>query len=263
MAELKDLFVIYEGLTPEKKTEEKPKEDLSRWRNLMWLLNNKPVKQKKEETEYDIVSEVPGTKKEEKKEPVYDPNQIIKPTDSDYVLQRLGDLERVGDTDLHINASTLKTRALKNDFVSHLESGMIRRGIQDDYTKNMLISIAGRESSYNPNANNGSAVGWFQFMDATRAGLGNKMSREEFINNKTVQIDLALDLFPQLINTLEHWKSEYGTTHIQNLGLTDDQLLHGMWWRPESVKNFIITGQDDFTDDQGNTLFSILEKGKL
>jgi hypothetical protein len=38
---------------------------------------------------------------------------------------------------------------------------MIRRGIQDDYTKNMLISIAGRESSYNPNANNGSAVGWF------------------------------------------------------------------------------------------------------
>jgi hypothetical protein len=44
MAELKDLFVIYEGLAPEKKTEEKPKEDLSRWRNLMWLLNNKPVK---------------------------------------------------------------------------------------------------------------------------------------------------------------------------------------------------------------------------
>lgn len=262
MAELKDLFVIYEGLAPEKKTEEKPKEDLSRWRNLMWLLNNKPVKQKKEETEYSIVSEIPGTKKI-KKEPVYDPSQVIKPGDPDYILLNQGVLERVGDTNTYTNATELKTKALQKDFISHLDSGMARRGIQDDYLRNMLISIAGRESSYNPNANNGSAVGWFQFMDATRAGLGNKMSKEEFINNKTVQIDLALDLFPQLINTLEYWKSKYGTTHIQNLDLTDDQLLHGMWWRPESVKNFMMTGQDDFTDEQGNTLFSILEKGKV
>lgn len=157
MAELKDLFVVYEGLAPEKKTEEKPKEDLSRWRNLMWLLNNKPVKQKKEETEYDIVSEIPGTKKI-KKEPVYDPSQIIKPGDLDYVPVNQGVLERVGDSNTYTNATELKTRALQKDFISHLDSGMARRGIQDDYLRNMLISIAGRESSYNPNANNGSAV---------------------------------------------------------------------------------------------------------
>lgn len=256
MAELKDLFVVYEGLAPKKKSEEQPKEDFSRWKNLIWLLNNKPVKQKKEEIEYNIISEVPGTNK---KEPVYDSSQIIKPGDADYIEYHQEPLERIGDTNSYATASAMKTRALRNDFILHLDKRMAKRGIQDSYLRDMLIRIAGNESTYDSNADNGSAIGWFQFMDDTRAGLGNTMSRQEFINNKTAQIDLALDLFPQLINTLNQWRNKYGTKYIDNL--TDDQLLYGMWWRPQSVLNVITTGSDDFIDSQGTTLSDVLKKG--
>lgn len=141
MAELKDLFVIYEGLTPEKKTEEKPKEDLSRWRNLMWLLNNKPVKQKKEETEYDIVSEIPGVKKEEKKEPVYDPSQIIKPGDADYIYAKPDTIYRIGDTSTYMALPKNYTPEQK-EWAKIMIDGYRRYGLSDNAIKNLLAKNA-------------------------------------------------------------------------------------------------------------------------
>lgn len=145
MAELKDLFVVYEGLAPKKKSEEQPKEDFSRWKNLIWLLNNKPVKQKKEETKYDIVSEVPGTKKEEKKkekkEPIYDPSQIIKPGDPDYVPIKPNNLRRVGDTNTYVALPSNYTEEQK-EWARIMIEGYRRYGLNDNAIKNLLAKNA-------------------------------------------------------------------------------------------------------------------------
>lgn len=139
MAELKDLFVVYEGLAPKKKSEEQPKEDLSRWKNLIWLLNNKPTKQEKEETKYDIISEVPGTNKV-KKEPVYDSSQIIKPGDADYIYKQ-DDLYRVGDTNTYTALPKNYTPEQK-EWARMMIEGYRRYGLSDNAIKNLLAKNA-------------------------------------------------------------------------------------------------------------------------
>ena len=140
MAELKDLFVVYEGLAPKKKSEEQSKEDFSRWKNLIWLLNNKPVKKEKEETEYNIISEVPGTKKEEKKEPVYDSSQVIKPGDADYIYKQ-DDLYRVGDTNTYTALPKNYTPEQK-EWARMMIEGYRRHGLSDNAIKNLLAKNA-------------------------------------------------------------------------------------------------------------------------
>lgn len=139
MAELKDLFVIYEGLAPKKKTKEDSKEDLSRWRNLMWLLNNRPIAQKKEEPEYDIISEFPGTKKI-KEEPVYDPSLILTPDDPDYVPIQ-DDLYRAGDTYTYTALPKNYTPEQK-EWARIMIDGYKRHGLSDNAIKNLLAKNA-------------------------------------------------------------------------------------------------------------------------
>lgn len=122
--------------------------------------------------------------------------------------------------------------------------------------RDVLTQIAGLESSYKPAAKNSksSALGWFQFLDGTRRDYDNS-SREDFANNYDLQFDVASKHMDSIMKQLEPYKNQ-----IKERGLTDLQAAYGMWWRPKSMKNYLMTGKDDYVNaGDGMTITKILE----
>lgn len=122
--------------------------------------------------------------------------------------------------------------------------------------KDILISIAGLESAYKQDVANkiSSALGWFQFVDSTRANY-TKASRQEFASNPDIQFDVASRHIDDIMKQVSPYKNR-----AKELGLTDLQLVYGMWWRPKSMINYLKTGSDDYVNPGDNaTLQKILK----
>lgn len=113
-----------------------------------------------------------------------------------------------------------------------------------------LAAIAKAESGGNPYAKNpkSTASGMFQFTDATKKQYGYDDSIEG-------QMAAASRLYDDRSAQLKKYIQKYG-----DRGLTWKQLMYGMWWRPQSVYNFLANGSDNFTDADGMTLKKIFAK---
>ena len=129
----------------------------------------------------------------------------------------------------------------------------------DAYTRDILTSIANMESAFDqdaPNESGSSALGWFQFIDGTRSKY-DKSNRQDFASNPQKQITAAVAHYKDLEKSLKPLQAA-----IDRKNLTPLQAMYGMWWRPESFKNYVLKGQDNFVGKDGMTIEKILEKAK-
>lgn len=164
------------------------------------------------------------------------------------------------NTSSHLPSYTIRARKVSNGdnyntFITAYNE-YLKQNPQYSKYKDLLTSIAGLESSYNPSAKNkgSSALGWFQFLDSTRSDYDTS-SREDFANNYNLQFDVASRHIDHLMKQVEPYKNK-----AKELGLTDLQTIYGMWWRPGSMLNYLETGKDDYINESdGMTLSKILE----
>ena len=54
--------------------------------------------------------------------------------------------------------------------------------------------------------------------------------------------------------------SIFGDQKYGTRGKTEAQLMYGMWFRPQSVLNYLQTGKDNYKDKQGTSLDRIFSK---
>lgn len=122
--------------------------------------------------------------------------------------------------------------------------------IDDPIKKKILLKIAQKESNFNPQAKNpkSSASGLFGFINASKKKYGYGDSIAEQVLGASKYYDDFNKKLMQYINT-------YG-----DRGLTDTQLMYGMWFRPKSLLNYLKTGNDSYTDAQGTELNKIFSK---
>lgn len=122
--------------------------------------------------------------------------------------------------------------------------------ISDNTKKEVLLRIAYNESSYDPLAKNpkSTASGLFGFLDSTKRKYGYGQTIDE-------QVAGASKLYDDNKKILSLYTSKYGTR-----GKTEAQLMYGMWFRPQSVLNYLKTGKDDYKDKQGTSLTEIFNK---
>lgn len=124
--------------------------------------------------------------------------------------------------------------------------------VKDTNKKNILVKIAEKESSFNPNAKNpkSSASGLFGFIDSTKKAYG-------YGNTIDAQVDGASKYYDVLEKQVDGWVNQYG-----NRGKTKVQLMYAAWFRPQSLKNFLANGSDNYKDAQGSSIESIMNKVK-
>lgn len=129
---------------------------------------------------------------------------------------------------------------------------------QDISYRDMLTNLAAMESSFDQYAKNpwSTALGYFQFVDKTRLHY-NTMSREQFANDPQEQIRVAVAHLKDLKKDIQR---NVSSDIITNSGLTPLQLIYGMWWRPQSMYNYLKTGTDNFQTKDGMNIKRILEK---
>lgn len=138
---------------------------------------------------------------------------------------------------------------------SHKDNGLT----QKDW--DLLEGIVGLESTYDLNADNkltgeNRALGYFQFLPNTLSDYysGNF---EDLLDNPELQFDIAVKHYKYLKNRLKR-----STPYLNSSGLTPFQIMYGMWWRPSSLEEYLRHGTSNFTDGHKNDIISILEKAK-
>lgn len=223
MAQLKDLFSIYQPMYKENKNKLNIQEDpiLDRLINFINYRTNQPVEEKIN-------------------------TDVVKPEKTNDVKSKI--VNAITSKDVYQQQTT------NNNFDNILNN--IQNIEEED--KYILKGIATLESSLIKNAKNpkSSASGYFQFTDSTRNSL-SPVSKEEFMNNEQLQIESAYKYLKQLRKILgnDYW-------HAREIGLSPFQIMYGMWWRPKSMLNYIRNKQDDYVDPQGTTIYTILNKAK-
>lgn len=256
---LKDMFVVYEGLLPKRKTdtEEDETDKSSRWNTLMSLINTKPFK-KASGLELDIVSDIEVSLDTEDvkdaedvkdTEDVKDVEQLDLPNPSDLVIQEVPVLARIRKITNKENNKQFQLQ-LDQYFLEHPE---------DIEYRDLLTNIAALENAqfdqYATNTDS-SALGYFQILDGTRRQYSN-ITRNDFANNPQAQINVAIQHLKAL---KEELKSKVDITTIQKSKLTPLQIMYGLWWRPKSMYNYLSTGQDNYRTNQGIDLKEILRR---
>lgn len=227
MAELKDLFSIYQGLEmPKQEIQELIPPNFSRWDFVQNYIDSKP-----KEEQSEVI-------------PVYD-NQV---EENPWVID--------GHTKI-AKARRVNNKQGHQEFQNQLDK-YFTNNPQDEGYRDMLTNLAAMESSYNQYAQNpwSSALGYFQFVDGTRKRY-NTMSRDKFANDSQEQIRVAIAHLKDLKNDIQR---NIDTKTITDSGLTPLQLMYGMWWRPQSMYNYLRTGKDDFQTKDGMNIKKILEK---
>lgn len=235
--DLKSMFVTY--LVPEikeNKTESVSELNIPKFNKWTHVENLIPIVSKpKEETEQKEKSEIQST---------YD-NQV-----------------GYNPWTIEGNTKIARVRKVNNkdgyrQFQSQLDEYFVNNP-QDSGYRDMLTNIAAMESSFKQDATNkwSSALGYFQFIDGTRKRYNN-MSRNEFANNSQEQIRVAIQHLKDLKADVQR---NIDNETIANSGLTPLQIMYGMWWRPKSMYNYLRTGKDNFSTEDGMNIEKILEK---
>ena len=126
---------------------------------------------------------------------------------------------------------------------------LIHEMIPDQQKADILTSIAYQESRFNPNAKNptSSASGLFQQTNANKQKYG--------YGDVRTQINAASKMYDDGLKEINKLTSKYG-----NRGKTLKQLMYAYWFRPASLRNFLINGNDSYSDAQGTNINKIMSK---
>lgn len=118
--------------------------------------------------------------------------------------------------------------------------------------KEHLDYLASLESTYKQNASNAAgsgALGWFQFTDGTRKQYSNK-SRVDFASDAQEQLLAAAKYYRNLQNSLKLWGGDPN----------DFASMYGMWWRPQSQKDFMKDPNYDYVTQWGESFRDVRQK---
>lgn len=120
--------------------------------------------------------------------------------------------------------------------------------------KNELDYLAALESRYIKDVENyqgSKALGWFQFMDATRAPYNNQ-SRQEF----------ATDAQSQLLTAAKYYKHLQNTIKDKGGDPNDFVTMYGAWWRPASAYNYIKNPNYNYTSKYHEDFLTIRNRAR-
>lgn len=128
----------------------------------------------------------------------------------------------------------------------------------DETKRRFLSNFAYLESTYNPKASarGSSAKGYFGIIRAGRKDLG---SDQEYLNDTNLQFKAASRLYNY---NKSHYKEVF--TKGRKLGLTEFQIMYGLWFYPKGMINYVNNGgkDDGFKDSMGTSLTAVLNKAK-
>lgn len=120
--------------------------------------------------------------------------------------------------------------------------------------KDHLDYLAALESSYDLGVTNGQgsgALGWFQFMDSTRAPY-NKQSRADFAKDAQQQLNAAA----------QHYTNLQKQIRARGGDANDFVTMYGAWWRPESAYAYLKDSNYDYKTSYNESLSGIRQKAK-
>lgn len=118
--------------------------------------------------------------------------------------------------------------------------------------KEHLDYLASLESTYKQNASNAAgsgALGWFQFTDGTRKMYSSK-SRVDFASDAQEQLLAAAKYYRNLQRDLKRWGGDPN----------DFANMYGMWWRPQSQKDFMKDPNYDYVTQWGESFRDVRQK---
>lgn len=247
---LADLLVSYKQVeSPRVPTVEtvEPQTDYSRLLERIDALQKSKEEHPQKQTAAPV-QETQWIKPEEK------PKSEVVPTYGNYVENNPWSIK--GNTKITKVRRSLNTNNYKQ-FQKELDT-YLSNNKSDEEFRDLLTNIAAMESSFKQDAKNpiSTALGYFQFLDGTRKSFTNA-TREEFEKNPQLQIATAVKYLRQLKDGVQR---NVGSDVIEKSGLTPLQIMYGMWWRPKSMYNYLLTGKDDFSTKDGMNIKKILEK---
>lgn len=139
-----------------------------------------------------------------------------------------------------------------------LIQAMDKLGITGD-KRTFMLKSAYIESGYNQNSTSSksSASGFFQFIDSTRKSILPGITKEQFLNNAELQVEAASKLYD---NQLDMAKRTGAYQAAVNKGLSDPEIVAGMWLNPKWAINYYKTGATGGTDANGINVPKYLQK---
>ena len=123
-------------------------------------------------------------------------------------------------------------------FIQELEKFITENPKYKDI-KDSLANLAALESNYKlsiENTQGSGALGWFQFMDNTRAAY-NTQTREQF----------ARDPQAQLLAAAQHYTKLQQEIRKRGGDPNDFVTMYGAWWRPASAYQYLLDPNYDIT----------------
>lgn len=274
-------YIVYKGYNDKEDKKKKPslqtKKEDSRWQYLLQLMagmgynsnitvNNSTEEQDKKEEgaegtqNHNIGDSEQDIEANEDSNGEEDSNHI--PTKPDF---RTKDPETGQLRPSYTAARQMHNKMQFEDFMKHMDNFFAdKSSYEDQIIKDQLIHFAGYESSYDHGAKNSdpnsTSIGWFGMTHPTRTDLGyGHLTPDEFVNNKPLQIQLAYDLHKRRRVQLQGWLQSHNKTADQ-LGLSDQQLMYGMWWNPQAILDLLRHGKSTFKDSLNNDLDKITAK---
>lgn len=254
---LNDLFVTYNPINlgieePTQIKEQLTDESNNKWLSFVNMLQNvkfKPTPITKEDSkEQDYLTTIINPKSENLELPMIpqvEPFSLENPVykENNYTNYNIEEIK---------NKNKVRYTDFQNKFNKWSKNKNITKG-----ERQFLESFAALESGYNQGAKSkySSASGWFQLLSDKWGDL----TQEQFLKNPDVQFDKTLEHYRWCINYL---KRNVSPEDIKNSKLTPLQIMYGMWWRPQSMKNYLITGKDEYVSPDGMDIYKILNKAK-
>lgn len=245
---LSDLFSVYNELVPETK-ETKKIDKKSEKLNFYTPL-----------TQIDRVRDVLKTDNPE--ETSEDPNtnfswnwSYTEPKSEDVVVpyrEGVAPTAKVSSTKLESYRTGKNTKNYQN-FKQELDK-FIENNPQYASIKDNLDYLAALESEYKLGVENhqgSGALGWFQFMDATRKSY-NKQSRQDF----------SKDAQQQLLAAAKHYTNLQNNIRARGGNHNDFVTMYGAWWRPDSAYKYLKDNSYDYKTKYGESLSQIRKRAQ-
>lgn len=138
-------------------------------------------------------------------------------------------------------------------FMQELEKFIAKNPKYKDI-KDSLANLAALESNYKlsvENTQGSGALGWFQFMDNTRAAY-NTQTREQFAHDPQAQLLAAAQHYTKLQQEIR-----------KRGGNPDDFVtMYGAWWRPSSAYKYLKDPNYDFTTEYNENFQKIRQRAR-
>lgn len=201
----------------------------------------------------------PESKPSEQVRVIYDPDNVQRiksivvemPQSEDPLLNT----EHVADDEHDVEKPHVYASSQQNYefFMQELEKFIAKNPKYKDI-KDSLANLAALESNYKlsvENTQGSGALGWFQFMDNTRAAY-NTQTREQF----------ARDPQAQLLAAAQHYTKLQQEIRKRGGDPNDFVTMYGAWWRPSSAYQYLQDPNYDFTTKYNENFQKIRQRAQ-